>query len=117
MRLNAIKHVCSSPLRSKPAWYLAVTGALLISGCYASLYVPTVADVPPGGSLNTLLEGREVYVQKCGSCHILHLPESLGESEWSTRLDEMATRAKLSDREKDVVLQYLKSGVLRAGRR
>ena len=104
-------------MRSKALRVVLLSGALCVVGCASSLYVPTADDVRAGGSLTTLLQGREVYVQKCGSCHLLYLPETLGEAEWGNRLNEMAGRAKLSVSEKEIVFEYLKSGVARAAKK
>jgi hypothetical protein len=73
--------------------------------CSSQLYIP-IEDVNTV-SLSDLKIGREIYVKKCSSCHQLHLPNQYSEKVWSANLNEMQTRAKISDGEKQLIYQYL----------
>ena len=78
---------------------------LLLISCSSQLYIPIEAT--PTVSLGDLKTGREIYVKKCSSCHQLHLPNQYNEKVWSSNLNEMQTRAKITDEEKQLIYQYL----------
>ncbi len=90
---------------------------LSLAGCRASLYVPTDEDAGPGAAREELLKGRELYVQRCGSCHTLRLPESYTAPEWLQKLQEMAPRAHLSDQERNLISKFILAGTEHAKRR
>ena len=83
----------------------------LIYRCGSALYVPTAADQDRTGiMLDSLAEGRKLYVDHCGSCHNLYLPERYKASEWEKNVDEMQEKGKITDSQKAKILSYLKSG-------
>ena len=83
---------------------------LLIYKCSTALYIPTSVDAQQLGiSLDSLRMGRVMYVNKCGSCHSLFLPERYTKSEWRVNLDSMQIRSDLNDQQKKVILKYLES--------
>lgn len=53
------------------------------------------------------MEGRKLYVVKCGSCHYLYRPGAHTPDEWVEQMEEMAERAKVTDVEREAILQYL----------
>jgi hypothetical protein len=61
----------------------------------------------PDATVQSLNEGRSLYIDHCSGCHSLHPPNEYTESEWKKSLDEMALKAKLLDTEKQLVYQYL----------
>lgn len=87
---------------------------LLLSGTAAysqQLYKPTAADAQKTGiSLDTLILGRKLYVNNCGSCHSLYMPEKYTEKEWAKSISEMEKKAKLNDQQALTIFKYLKSG-------
>lgn len=52
-------------------------------------------------------EGRNLYVSKCTACHKAYEPELHTKDEWRKILDEMGSKAKLSNNEKAIILNYL----------
>ena len=52
-------------------------------------------------------EGRDLYVSKCTACHKAYEPELHTKSEWKKILDEMGSKAKLTSKEKETILNYL----------
>jgi len=82
----------------------------LIGGCSAALYTPTPSDVTEGTTLDRLLQGRVLYVAKCGSCHMLKLPSEHSPAVWQENLDEMQIRARITDAEKELMFEYLAAG-------
>jgi len=83
------------------------TVVLLLVGCSPTLYVPTEKDASESVSLESLQQGRALYVRKCGSCHMLHLPQEFNQTAWSNQLDEMQDRAGIQDSDRDLILTYL----------
>jgi hypothetical protein len=96
---------------------LAFATLLSVAGCSASLYVPGDEDVSPAVSKEELVAGRALYVQKCGSCHRLRLPESHTRAEWELHLRTMAPRASLTETEEALVAKFLAAGVEHAPRK
>ena len=82
----------------------------LVYSCSSALYEPELKDVKDEALLAELKEGRKTYVQKCGNCHNLILPEKFTKSKWEKELDEMQRRANLTDKEKASILKYLTFG-------
>ena len=80
---------------------------LLIISCGTNLYIPTVDNVTAGATLDELAEGRKLYVEKCGSCHLLYNPNSYEREQWKIEVDEMQERTKIDDHKKELILKYL----------
>lgn len=78
---------------------------LLLASCSTALYQP-VSD-SPSVSLIDLKKGRETYVNNCASCHQLYTPNKFSDKVWMDNLNEMQTRAKISDEEKALIYQYI----------
>jgi len=77
------------------------------AGCTSALYQPMPEHASSTAGLDTLVQGRHIYVNKCGSCHGLYLPWQYDEQVWSLNLDEMQERSKITDTEKKMIYQYL----------
>jgi mono/diheme cytochrome c family protein len=58
-----------------------------------------------------LQEGRKLYVQKCGSCHALYLPEKYSKLQWQKYLDEMQLKASIDNLQKEQILRYVTKGL------
>jgi len=80
--------------------------ALLLLACSPTLYMPDSRDA---NTQPLLLEGRKLYVSHCSSCHNLHLPDEYTAITWSHNLDEMQSKAKINDKEKLLIFNYLTS--------
>jgi len=80
-----------------------------ITSCHEALYFPTPGDsMITGISTDTLVLGRNLFVNNCGSCHSLFLPEKLTAAEWTKVITEMQKKAKCSNQETALILNYLK---------
>lgn len=90
--------------------YLSVICLMILIAFYSckpSMYTPTDSLVNTSATLETLTEGRSIYMNKCGECHRLHRPSQYSSSEWRHNVDKMQKRAHISDTEKEMVYQYL----------
>lgn len=89
-------------------------GALATAAC-ATLPHPTPVDADrarglyPEASLDTLTQGRAVYVDKCAGCHSLKLPDSQPAHEWPKLLDEMQhdEEVELAAADRHLIEQFL----------
>lgn len=61
----------------------------------------------PGTTVGDLEQGRTVFVSRCSSCHNLPSPDVKSPDEWAGVVGDMASGAKLSDTDRDLVLRYL----------
>lgn len=90
--------------------YLLVLLLILLS-CTPALYIPTEREATEKGvPLEELRQGRQLYVDHCGSCHMLYLPNQFSHYIWRQEVDEMQPRTRLSDREKQLILNYILAG-------
>ena len=85
----------------------AALALLALLGC-ATLPEPTPLDAERTGlPLARLAEGRRLTLNRCGSCHRPLMPAELSAARWTEELAEMGERAKLSDEDERLVLDYL----------
>jgi nitrate/TMAO reductase-like tetraheme cytochrome c subunit len=90
--------------------HILLLAFLLAVGVYGHsiLYKPTEEDAKRmNTTLKQLTDGRALYVNKCASCHNLHLPNTHTKAQWEKSLSKMQKNAKITDQEKDIILQYL----------
>lgn len=78
---------------------------LLLFSCATELYQPINGTEKI--ALQDLKEGRAIYVNKCATCHHLHLPNQYNNKEWEVNLNKMQIKAKITNEEKRLVYQYL----------
>lgn len=80
--------------------------AYFLLSCSPLLYIPQSVNAE---EQEKLLSGRKLYVKHCSSCHNLYLPQYFPAEKWKMNLNEMQERAKISELEKQLILQYLTS--------
>lgn len=82
----------------------------MIIACSQVLYIPTLADSQRTGvSTDTLVLGRNLYVNNCGSCHNLYQPERFTKKEWEKVMPVMQKKAKCNNQEISIIMKYLKA--------
>jgi hypothetical protein len=99
------------PSNMRFAWILAV----LVTACASGLPSPTPADEAraharwPGASMSELNHGRQLYVERCASCHALKTPDAVAADQWPAAIDKMRKQhgVKLTDGEADIMERYL----------
>lgn len=84
----------------------------LLPACTPAL--PYVQDADRAYARETFAEmtedlgqSRLLYVQKCGGCHDLVLPQNVPQTEWPRIVDVMALKMTLPDEEKAKILRYV----------
>jgi hypothetical protein len=81
--------------------------AFLIYSCGSQLYYPASKDT---SLQQQLISGRKLYVRSCSGCHNLFLPKQFTAEAWDYIIKaEMQERAKITDEERQLILQYLTS--------
>lgn len=84
---------------------------LLVAATACVRNVPPVASTDDASrarvELAELQQGRKLLVRKCSGCHQTPLPTQHLASEWPSKLDEMAGRAKLDTFQRHMIQQYL----------
>ena len=78
--------------------------ACIAFSCKPTLYMPSSTDAV---QQQQLLTGRNLYIHHCSSCHNLHFPKEFASDEWKTNINKMQKRAKITDDEKELILNYL----------
>ena len=80
----------------------------ILTGCATKLYMPTQeVAFQHNTTLVSLQKGRTLYSDNCGNCHKLHKPSKYNRDEWIGILDKMQKPAKIDDKQKGLILQYL----------
>jgi len=51
-------------------------------------------------------KGEELYNEKCGGCHQLYPKGKFSSEKWRSEIETMSKKAKLSDEEKRMMLEY-----------
>lgn len=87
-----------------------LTLLLSLVSCSSPLYTPVKENIPATANIEELKKGRQLYVSKCGSCHNLRLPEKFNREGWIGALEKMQPKAKITDEEKNLILDYLSKG-------
>mgnify|MGYP002641113957 FL=1 len=100
----------SYKLKMKIFRYLAFSLFIFLS-CTPSLYLPTQEQAEATGiPLDDLKSGRKLYVDHCGSCHMLYLPKQFSAERWRLEMDTMRTKVAITDLEEKQIMDYLMAG-------
>lgn len=89
-----------------------LAGINLLS-CSGVIPQPTFTQVEqasqrwPGTNIETLIQGRQLYVLKCSGCHSVKVPSFYSEVQWDTLMKTMGTSAKLNKDEYNKILHYV----------
>lgn len=112
MSMKKCNFDCFSPMFSKRniAISLAILLVVLVYGCVTALYIPNETQVTANASLKDLNDGRTAYINKCGGCHTLFVPEKYSANEWDKWVTKMESKAKITPLEKEQILNYLTMG-------
>jgi len=95
-------------MNSKIRNRLILSAAVLFCACSPALYMPSMTDASRTGvSADSLMIGRTLYTNHCGSCHNLHLPEQYTRAHWEKELPDMKRKAKISDDEAKLISKFL----------
>ena len=87
--------------------------ALSFPSCSGSLPVPDASHADWASrrwnwvTMEDLVSGRRLYVDKCSGCHGLRQPAKYSETEWLKIMGEMKSRAGVKEAETSQILVYL----------
>jgi mono/diheme cytochrome c family protein len=100
-------------MRSAALVITALLGAFVLAACVEA--APRVSDDmvhvarrdDPTASSDSLAQGRELFVQRCDTCHELPAVSSQTLSAWPHIVDTMTKRSALDDQQHQAVLRYI----------
>ena len=88
----------------------------LFTGCVTvgmpvatSTQLERAVQATPGVTAEQVMEGRSLYVRRCGNCHQLIEPKLREPDEWPAEVDRMAQRANLTPEQRQRVVLYLQT--------
>jgi hypothetical protein len=85
----------------------AKEGGLMLFFSLVVLLAGCVSPDENGKSGNDpILAGRRIYLNKCAKCHALYAPANYSQAEWSYWMKKMRVKARLSERQNELVEQY-----------
>jgi hypothetical protein len=99
-------------------WWLVAMAGLAMSchgypkaGTIPAVITPALVEQArvrwPDATEASLAEGRELFVTHCQKCHDLPDRHAVDEQRWPKILDKMAKKAKLDDRQHELVLRFI----------
>jgi mono/diheme cytochrome c family protein len=100
-------------VRALPNCVWAAFALIAAWGCASQLPVPSPADARraealwPGTTQTDLADGRELFINRCASCHTLPMPQQFKQAAWPGFVDEMAEVARLDQPERAKLTRYL----------
>lgn len=97
--------------KRKSTFALITSSSIFIIACSSALYFPSQSNVTVNASLDDLQKGRQLYINKCSSCHSLILPEKHTASEWKIWVEKMRPKAKTNEPEEKLIIKYLSRGL------
>ena len=95
-------------MNSKIRNRIILLAAVIPCACSPALYMPSMIDASHSGvSVDSLMLGRTLYTNHCGSCHNLHLPEQYTQAHWERVMPDMKRKAKISDEEAKLITKFV----------
>lgn len=95
-------------MNSKTRNRIILLAAVILCACSPALYMPLMTDTSRTGiSTDSLMLGRTLYINHCGSCHNLHLPEQYTRAHWEKEIPDMKRKAKISDDEAKLITSFV----------
>ncbi len=87
---------------------IILVAVVILCACSPALYLPTINDASRAGiSTDSLIAGRTLYINHCGSCHNLHLPEQFTQAHWEKVMPEMKRKTKISEEEAKLISSFV----------
>lgn len=96
-------------------WVTACIIVAALDSCSASLPLPEEVNlsVLPADlghlTVTDLMMGRELYIDNCGGCHRLYVPEEKTFAEWEKIYKEMGKKIHQTASEKQKLFAYLRA--------
>ncbi|MDP2339246.1 MAG: hypothetical protein Q8N05_22865 [Bacteroidota bacterium] len=95
-------------MNSKTRNRLILWAAITFGACSPALYMPSMSDASRTGvSTDSLMIGRTLYINHCGSCHNLYLPEHFSQKHWLQEMPEMQNKAKITNNETLLISKFV----------
>ncbi|MFC2102401.1 hypothetical protein ACFLS7_05360 [Bacteroidota bacterium] len=102
--------MCYKNLKPSLRYYVVIPLLILLS-CSPALYLPTEEHTAKTGiPLDDLKAGRQLYIDYCGSCHMLYLPSQFSAEQWIQLMDTMRPKVTITNHEEKQIMDYLLTG-------
>jgi len=85
----------------------AILMTVFFVSCSSAMYIPKESSLISQEELIELRKGRALYINKCGSCHTLFLPEKYTAVQWKIQVEKMVPKTNLTSKETAEILQYV----------
>lgn len=76
----------------------------------SNLYIPNAGDVTANATLSELQQGRELYINSCGRCHVLYSPDDFTPNYWKSIIPNMYPRTGMNSSQALLVTKYVCRG-------
>ncbi len=86
---------------------LALLQYWCVLSCTTALYIPKENTGISREEFKELQKGRDLYINKCGSCHTLFLPEKYNAVQWKFQVGRMADKANLTSGQTAEIFKYV----------
>ena len=89
---------------------LIVLMVLFVVACSHKTTTTTTTQIPEKivpELTEVQLQGKAIYLANCGNCHKAYDPERNTYEGWQKDVNRMQKRAKITDGEKELILNYL----------
>jgi hypothetical protein len=90
--------------------FLFIISVIFIFSCGTALYLPSTENVLPNTNIEDLQKGRKLYINNCGSCHSLILPDKYNTEQWQFWVSKMEPKTKINSEDSELILKYLTKG-------
>jgi mono/diheme cytochrome c family protein len=80
------------------------------SNTSSNLYIPNAGDVTANATLSELQQGRELYINNCGTCHVLYSPDDFTPNNWKSIIPNMYPRTVMNSSQALLVTKYVCRG-------
>ena len=102
-------------MRNRSTTVLGVifSGSIFFICCSPILLKPVEQDVShaktrwPEVTAADLQSGYNIFVNKCGGCHLLYTPEKYSEERWLKIIPDMAKKAKITEEQESLLTKYI----------
>lgn len=106
--LGILAMVSCGGMKSTPIMGDLEAGNEPAEGGIAEVPNPSAAMAKKSGfPLEKIQRGHEVYMLKCGECHVYQLPQNLDIDEWQLTVPKMIKHAGLEPADEKAVLAYV----------
>jgi hypothetical protein len=89
-------------------WTIAILPLFVYFSCQSALFMPSLWDAEQTHiPFDSLMRGRNLYIDNCSNCHNLYRPQEYTQDEWLDVFPKMKRKAKISSHQAELIQDYL----------